>query len=177
MNLLLNAKLKNMVSEIKKGNVSSFDELYDMTKNAVYKTAFGILKDYDDSMDILQDTYISVLNSISNISEDKNIYSYILTTAKNKAINKYNLGKRNVPLENAELTAAAEQKNQKGELWRYAEKILSKQDYYLLELLIECGYKRSEAAMILNLPVSTVCWRYKRILKELGKHCSEEDYE
>lgn len=42
-----------------------------------------------------------------------------------------------------------------------------------MELCVIYGYKRVEAAKLLDAPVSTVNWQYNNILKKLGKHCKE----
>ena len=86
MNLLL--------EQFKSGDLTSFDEFYNSTKKNVYFAIYLIVKDEMTTEDLMQETYVDFLDNIKKIPSNSNIEGFLVTSAKNKAINYYNRHKR-----------------------------------------------------------------------------------
>lgn len=168
--------LRSYISRLKTGERDAFDPFYEQTKGSVWFAVHAIVKDRQTAEDLMQETYISFLNHISEIDESANPLAYLVTTARNKALNEL---RRRKSLSNADLDELPipDPKDSFSEcdtpLLDRAKKILSEKEWRLLELCVIYGYKRVEVAKMLRMPVSTVNWQYNQLLKKLKKQCAE----
>lgn len=164
--------LNSLIKKIKKGYGEYFDDLYDATKNGVFYMIKSIVKDYSLAEDIMQDTYISFMSKLENIDENGNIYSYLLTTARNKALNEVKKDSRLVGvdyLENMEM----EEVDTFTPLLDFAKNHLDENEWKILKLTVVDGYRRVEVAKLIGKPVATVNWQYNKILKKVEKMYKE----
>ena len=81
---------------IKDGDMSAFDQLYTETSKGVYFMALSVLKDRGLAEEIMQETYIRMLKNLDSFDDGKNAMNWLLTMAKNLAINLYNRNKREI---------------------------------------------------------------------------------
>ena len=86
-------KINKLANDLKSGDASVFDELYELTYKVIYYSVLSILKDRSKSEDIVQDTYMRLLKNIDKY-QDNNFVGYLVTMAKNLAINEYIQRKR-----------------------------------------------------------------------------------
>ena len=86
--------IKKKVHLLQNGDLSVFDDIYYATKDAVYYTILAILKDESLAEDIMQDTYLTALEKIHQYKPRSSFQSWIVTVARNLAINVYNKRKR-----------------------------------------------------------------------------------
>lgn len=168
--------LRFYLTGLKAGKKEFFDPFYDQTKGAVWHTIYAIVKDRCAAEDLMQESYIAFLNHLQEIDERANPLAYLITTARNKALNELrrrnkeaNSDPEDLPLPDPRDAYAEDEMP----LWEKAREILSENEWNLLELCLIYGYKRVEAAKILKLPVSTVNWQYHNILKKIKKHYAE----
>ena len=82
--------LTSYILEFKIGNYSNFKTFYDLTNKQIYLTALSILKNSDDSLDIMQDVYLNFLNNIHNVKEKEFHIGYLVRISRNLSINFYN---------------------------------------------------------------------------------------
>ncbi|KAB3525665.1 RNA polymerase sigma factor [Alkaliphilus serpentinus] len=172
----------NLFSNKKKNDTSKmFHILFDTYNAKVYRTAFYILKNEQDSKDVVQETFIKAYNKIDSLKEYDKFEGWIYRISFNLAIQKYKTNKRELPVEDLgkvisyidvktsdlpeKILEAKEHKeyiaqeinNLKIE---YKEIILL---YYYLDLSYE------EISEVLNLKIGTVKSRLFRAKEELRK--------
>ncbi len=87
-------KLEKAFQALKKGDETAFVEIYEATHRLVYYTIYQILKDSELAKDIMQDTYLKVHEKIDSYRFDSP-KAWIMTIARNLAINAYNRRKKN----------------------------------------------------------------------------------
>ena len=58
-------RIRFLISEFKKGNQRVFDEFFNLTKNQVFYNIFSIVKNSENSEDILQETYVKFLLNLN----------------------------------------------------------------------------------------------------------------
>lgn len=163
-------KINACLKKLRTGNPKYFDEFYELTKSAVFFTIIKILKNDDDTADAMQEVYVSFMSRLEDIDEENNAYAYLLTSARNKALNMLRQKNRTTPLEREDqLTDGNDEPWTEMPLLSRAKKILTEKEWQLLELCVVYGYKRVEAAKMLNCPISTINWQYNNVLKKLGK--------
>ncbi len=164
--------LNSLIKKIKKGYAEYFDDLYDATKNGVFFMIKGIVKDYSLAEDIMQDTYISFMNKLDDIDENGNIYSYLLTTAKNKALNEVKRDSRLVGVDYLE-NMECDEVDTFTPLLDFARAHLEENEWKILKLTVVDGYRRVEVAKMVNKPIATINWQYNKILKKVEKMYKE----
>ncbi|MDY4788177.1 MAG: sigma-70 family RNA polymerase sigma factor [Bacilli bacterium] len=164
------ARLEKAMKNLKKGNMKAFDVIYEETKKIVFFTIYDILKDYSLSDDIMQDAYIMVVNKIQQYQDDSNPRNWIITIAKNLALNEYNKHKKDILVdysENEQLAGKSYDKDVDTPLLNLAKKVLSEDEYQILTLIIVDSFKRREVASMLNMPIGTVTWKYNEAIRKI----------
>ena len=61
---------KKAVEAALKGNESAFSALYESTQRDMYYIALKYMKNEEDAMDVLQDSYIKAWQSLATLKED-----------------------------------------------------------------------------------------------------------
>lgn len=60
--------------------------IFDLYQKKVYRIAYGMIRNREDALDIVQEVFIKLFNSLKNFRGDSNIYTYIYRTAINTSI-------------------------------------------------------------------------------------------
>ena len=165
-------KLEKAMLSLKSGDNDALETIYNLTYRGVYSFVFPILKDYMASEDILQMTYISVFEKASQYKEGTSVLNWILTIAKNLALNEFNKNKRSIDYDyDAEQATPSNLYSFDESLdtptIELASEILSEEDFKILIMYVVGGYKHREIAELLDLPLGTVTWKYKASLDKL----------
>ena len=63
------------------------EKIYNEAYRAVYWTAFSLLKNEDDAQDIVQDTFVALINSYDSIQDKSKIVPWLKKVAANKSLN------------------------------------------------------------------------------------------
>lgn len=171
-------KITSLVRELKKGDKSKFNEFYELTKNAVWYAIRTKLPDENKAQDVMQDSYIAFINALDKVDENNNPLAYLLTLAKNKALDEYKKHAKEQSEEDLETYAGAVDFSSPfcdSPLLLLCKDKLGDEEYKILELTVIYGYNRVETAKILNKPVSTLNRLYHSVLKK-AKQLYKEAY-
>ena len=74
---------KLLVAEFLKGNVKSFDLLHEKYSERLYGFAFKLLKNKEDSLDIVQETFLRIWQKRNELDEAKSFKSFLFTISYN----------------------------------------------------------------------------------------------
>ncbi len=174
-----NDRLKFLIKKLKNGESSYFNEFYSGTKAAVWYIITRFMRDRNAAEDVMQEVYVSFLNSLYRVDENKNPMSYLLTTARNKTLDEFKKRTKE------ELTESPEEHGGSQDfssplvdfpLLNLCKEKLTKDEYEILELTMVMGYKRVEAAKMLGKPVSTLYRTYKAVVQKAKKLYKEAYY-
>jgi RNA polymerase sigma-70 factor (ECF subfamily) len=157
-------------------DVNALSELYDRYGRMVFSLALKITKDHRSSEEITQDVFYRIWErAYSYIKEKARVRTWILTVARNRAIDVYRINKRDrtisaerIPFE----ISSKERENfhecveQRQIVWEAVSSLSSKQRKPL-ELAFYQGYSHSEIAKILGEPLGTVKTRIRTGLQKL----------
>lgn len=80
-----------IVQKAKTGDSHALEEIYNETRQMVYFTALGIVRNEDDAEDVVQDTYIKVFQNIARLQDEKAFISWLKMIVVN--VSKNNLKK------------------------------------------------------------------------------------
>lgn len=162
--------INELVKQLQNGDIEAFDDIYYQTKNIVYYSIFIILKDYQLSEDIMQDTYLKAINKIHTYKRKAHFKSWLVTIAKNLAINEFNRRKRELLIDIGDheyIFGCTASTSENEVLISQIFKILSDTEKEVVLLHVVGDLKHREIAALLNKPLGTVTWTYNQAIKKL----------
>ena len=80
---MANQKEKNLVQDLKKGNVHSFDELFKSFNKKIYYFSLSYLKSKEEAEDIVQEVFLSVWKNRANLNIQSDFQAYLFTITFN----------------------------------------------------------------------------------------------
>lgn len=167
--------MQEIIKQLKNDNLDMFDEFYDLTKNQVYVTILSIVKNKMTAEDIMQDTYLRFLNNIHKYKENTNVVAFIVTIARNLAINYYNKHKKEEfhDFSLYEDTYVNEEKDNK--LLDLVYKTLEGKELDVFIMHVIDDLKHKEIAKIMKKPLGTITWLYNKAVKKMKEKVGEEN--
>lgn len=176
---ILNRNLEALVKLLKQGDETAFPKLYNETYRQLFFVVLPIIRDKSLAEDIIQDTYLKFLEKLSEY-QAKNVFSYLITIAKNLAINEYNRRKKTVKIDDFNEFSYYDHVEIKEEMNEAILKALAilerdEKDIFLLHVLENLTHK--EIAAIMEKPMGTISWLYAKAIKKMKIYLKEEKYE
>ena len=166
----MNAReLENYIDLYIAGQKDAFDVIYYETQKTVYLSIYNIIKDKSLIEDIMQDTYLKAINSLEYYHRGTNFQAWISTIARNQAINVYNKRKKESLIDPVDNIAFFESPVENNSLLEKALKVLDGQERDIIVYHIVLNFKFKDIADILDIPLSTVFFIYKKALSKIKK--------
>lgn len=143
----------------------SFNYIFDKYKNLVYFVSYEILKSNEEAEDVVNETFLKMYENRRNFMKESQLKYFLMVTAKNLAINRYNSLKNHLEYSD-DITGKVDD----GGVSIYLEKFKEVLDeaeysYLVLHLLYEFSFK--EIAKANKLTTSQVSSKYQRGIKKL----------
>ena len=163
-------KLEALFKEMKKGNNQNMEDLYDKYKSLVFGVAFSILKNKEDSEDIVQTVFLKIFRLEKEKLPTKNAATWLYSVTKNETLNFLKNKKEKLNIDELYyITSENKELNEIIEIDTYNKMIeklpLKEQEIISLKILSKLSFK--EISMILDIPIGTVQWRYYKGLHTL----------
>lgn len=169
-------ELKALVKRLQDGEIAVFDTIYYETKNVVYYTILSIIKDKSLAEDIMQDTYLKMLDKIHSFKPRYGFKSWLVTIARNMAINEYNRRKRELsfdPSVDEYIFGTVESSSEKELIVKEMLETLDEIEREVMILHVIGDLKHREIADILKKPIGTITWIYNKAIKKLKSDFGE----
>ena len=164
--------LSKYVKQFQKEDFKLFDRFYGETSQQVFFTIKKYIKDTMTVEDIMQDVYVKFLKKIQQVNTEQNIKSYLTTMARNASIDHL---RKSQPVEyddNHVYEAYDDQMINEDYLWLLDTLPSKEKDIVYLHVIEEQKFK--DIALVMDEPLGTVLWRYKKAMthlkEELKKH-------
>ena len=161
------------VKKAKEGDVNEIGNIIQENVQAMYRVAFGILKNEDEIYDAISNTTIIVFEKIGSLKKEELFKTWLTRILINECYKIYNQSKKVIYLENC--TAESLGNLQYTEKDRLEEQDardllnnLSKDLKETVMLYYFEDFSVKEVANILNIPEGTVKSRLSRARKDLG---------
>ena len=163
-------ELKRIFYEIKAGNKHVIEEMYKKYYKIVYGIAFSILKNKEDSEDIVQIFFSKLYSLEENKLPSNNESSWLYTTTKNEVLNF--LKKKTNDIDYDSMHEIEDNNN-------YLNKIIDRDSYNrlisklketekeIVSLKILSNLSFEEISRLLNMPTGTVKWKYYKSINTL----------
>ncbi len=166
----MNAKeLEKIVERYRSGESHLFDDIYYETQKGVYLTISTIIKDKSTIEDLMQDVYLKAINSLASYKAGTNFCAWICTIARNHTINYYNRKKRESLVDEIDEEYLFTTSDNRDSLLASAFKILDGDERDIILYHIVLNFKFKDIANILNIPLSTAFFIYKKALNKIKK--------
>lgn len=161
------------IKALKNKDEDTFALIYHDTKHAVYALIVSIIKDRSLAHDIMQETYITMLEKINTYRSGSNFRTWLLTIARNKAIDYYRKRKREELITPEEITQTIEADGEQSAILSEVLELLNDKERSVFLLYAVQRFKHREIAQILDLPLGTVLWLYQKALKKVKTYFKE----
>ena len=171
-----NEKLERKVEALRQGDGAAFDAVYEYTHRPAYFAALYIVRDKMHAEDVLQETYVKAMRSLSQYKAGTNFTAWICSIARSLALNHLKKNRREIPTDfDADAYKFGTEEAHIPYLFDLAARVLSEDEYEIVMLCQISGYKRREVAELLGIPVGTVTWKNNEALKKLKRALEKED--
>lgn len=155
-------------------NQISHKAIFKLYSKDIYRYAYSILKDHEDSQDIVQDVFVKFMETSDSYRGDCSLKTWLIVIARNQC---YNLIKsRKVrqgfekELDTVDFSNTIEDKI----TVEYALKQLNVEENELIFLREYLGLSYKDIAQLLNITIDNVKVRLFRIKQKLRKVLSDE---
>lgn len=175
-NVFYMRELNYLVKKLKNGEQKYFKEFYDHTKTSVFYLVKKTLGNHSlHAEDVMQEVYVTFLNKLPVIDDNKNYKAYLLSIAKLKSLDEIKKHARiDKSVEIADLPfSVTDNKLSDFPLMEYCKTKLTEEEFRLLELSVVYGFKQVEIAKMTKTSISTVNWRYNKLLLKIRKFYEE----
>lgn len=167
--------MQEIIKQLKNDNLDMFDEFYDLTKNQVYVTILSVVKNKMTAEDIMQDTYLRFLNNIHKYKENTNVVAFIVTIARNLAINYYNKHKREEFHDFSLYEDNYVNETEDNKLLDLVYQTLEGKELDVFIMHVIDDLKHKEIAQIMKKPLGTITWLYNKAVKKMKEKVGEEN--
>lgn len=156
----------------------AFTLLYDMYSKSLYGIIFNLIKDKEESEDVLQEVFIKIWKNLDSYDESRGrLFTWMLNITRNSAIDKlrsknFNNNQKNVSPknfvhiidENNSMTNRIDSIGIKEFISKLKPKCIQ-----VIELLFFQGYTQQEASEELEIPLGTIKTQNRNCVNELRK--------
>jgi RNA polymerase sigma-70 factor, ECF subfamily len=82
----VNHEETEMISRCQQGDQEALKEIFDKYHKKVYRIAYGVVRQREEALDIVQEVFIKLFRSIKNFKGRSNFYTYLYRMVMNTAI-------------------------------------------------------------------------------------------
>lgn len=147
-----------------------FNKLYENYRILINSIAFSILKNSEDSEDVMQKVYTKIWDIENEKLPKNNEASWLYTLTKNEALDFYKNQKKSLNIDDIYYLTDDDKELDKIIDKDHYNRIISKldtQEQEIVSLKILSNMSFKEISQILNIPESTVKWRYYKSIHTL----------
>lgn len=170
---------EDLFIKIAENDLAAFEELFRLTERSLYAFALSILKNHDDALDVVQDTYLKIRAAAHLYKPMGKPMAWVFTIARNLSNSKFRTKKHTEDMQMEEIendiSFSYITENDDKLVLRAAFKILNQQEREIIVLHAVSGLAHHEIAKNLGIPLSTSLSKYHRGLKKLRKYLMEQE--
>jgi len=155
------------LSSMRSGDSGCFESLYEYSYNLLYAYVLSLTGDGFTAEDVVQDTFVKIINGITKYKPGTNGLAWIIQIAKNTALNYDDKQKRIVVVEYEAKTKGPEDRIAETDYIKYILKKLSVKERQVFTMYLYGEYNFREIAENLGFSVSCAERRYKSAVKKL----------
>ena len=163
-------ELHQIFEDLKQNKEKSFNDLYEKYNKLIYCIAFSILKNKENSEDIVQIVFTKIYKLEKEKLPTSNEASWLYSLTKNEALNYIRKQKNDISLDDIDYIAYEDREFEKiidKDTYNRMMEKLNKEEREIVSLKILADMKFKDIAKLLNMPIGTVQWKYYTALHSL----------
>jgi RNA polymerase sigma-70 factor (ECF subfamily) len=82
----VNLEETEMISRCQRGDQEALKEIFDKYHKKVYRIAYGVVRQREEALDIVQEVFVKLFRSIKNFKGKSHFYTYLYRMVMNTAI-------------------------------------------------------------------------------------------
>ena len=164
MDIFLNRQCDRALSRLANGDMSALEDIYHQLGRRIYMLALSILRDPHAAEDVMQDTFVKLAAGAGAYRRGSNAIAFILTVARNLAINAHNRRRCECPADTIPDTGQPDAPSLAA---LEALSLLDETERQIVILKLDCGMKHKQIAQIVGLSPEACQKRYRRALDKL----------
>lgn len=171
-------QIKRTVEKFKTGDQEAFRALYEETAPRAYYTILLIVKHKETAEDLLQDTFMKVVDNIHSYQTGTHFSAWVNTIARNLALSFYQRAKKETIQDVQEHESLFGQSHDQVEEQTYISQLMKHLSPLEQEIVIRhvmLKEKHKDIAKDLDTPLGTITWKYNKALKTLQEVARRED--
>jgi len=167
---------EQLLEQIYKKDGKAFTALYDMYSKSLFGVIFNLLRDKEESEDVLQEVFVKIWKNIDSYNDSKGrFFTWILNIARNSAIDKlrskgHKNNAKNLSADNfvhiLDHNTSVVNKIDAIGIKEFISKLKPK-CIRLIDLLFFKGYTQQEASEELEIPLGTVKTQNRNCMNDL----------
>ncbi|NMA68300.1 MAG: RNA polymerase sigma factor [Desulfitobacterium sp.] len=169
---------ESLFVSIGEDDIEAFETLYHLTERTMYAYILSIVKNHDDTLDILQDTYLKIRSAAHLYKPMGKPLAWMFTIARNLSLSKLRLENRMADMENLDMENSLQfsyvTDPEDRIVLMAALKVLAEDERKIILLHAVSGMKHREIAENVGIPLSTALSKYHRGLKKLRKYLQDK---
>lgn len=170
-----NISLDDYILSIADGDTKCLEKLYGATKTYVFGYAFSILKDINDSEDVMQDVFLNIYKNACYYTSKSKPMAWIITITRNLCLEKIRRKKKLMfdDISTVEHLLSKKDISYDKILLKTILEELSSEERQIIVLNSLCGFTFLEISRMLELKLSTVLSKYNRTIKKVRSKYKE----
>ena len=163
MDKLKKQELHLIFNEIRQGNTNKLNDLYENYNKLIYGIAFSVLKNNEDSEDIVQIVFMKIFQIDKNKLPTINEASWLYSITKNETLNYLRKKKQEINLDEIYYISEEDKELSKiidNDSYNRLITKLDKKAQEIVSLKILSNMSFREISLLLNIPMGTVQWKY-----------------
>lgn len=154
----------------------AFKVIYENTKKGVFSVIISIVNNKAATEDLMQDTYMKMIQKIKLYKKGRNFYAWLLQIAKNTALDYYRRERRNTSVDPQQNEYLFDTAYEEGNDYEVKEMIkdLDQDQQQVVLLRVVSNLKFKTIAKTLDKPLGTVLWLYQKAIRQLQETYREE---
>lgn len=175
--LIANFACELAIKNLSKGKMESLSVIYNQFHKQIYAVSWAILKNHADAEDILQTTLCEIVRCAKTF-QGGNAKGWILSIARNQALNLLRKNYKCISIENMEEQLAVYSPNLPDDSIQCYEILstLSNEEREIVILKLYVGLKHKEIANLLGITSASSEKKYQRALLKLKNSYGKEIY-
>ena len=152
---------------------SAFQQFYEYTQTIVFAYIMSIIKNYDDSKDIMQETYVKIYLASKHYQSMSKPLAWVYTIARNECYT--HLRRKKITEEYNDNVVLPQSMNENTRMiLENLFGLLNDNERQIVIMHSLWGFKHLEISQLLQMPLSTVLSHYHRAMKKMKKEMGKD---
>ncbi len=162
--------IKDLTSPNRERMEKTFNKIYEEYSYLVFYVAFEILRNKEDAKDVVNETFLKMYQNRHSLERGKNLKYYLVTIAKNLAINNSKISARYVELNEDKGPGIVETYEDFDSYINKFKDFLDEEELTLVVYHLLYDYSFKEIAEIKQVSINSISSKYKRTLDKIRRH-------